>query len=177
MTMYENWMLGIVARVAPDLNFTVTPIKQRGGSGNVSFAAGPAWMIPNGANDPEAAFEFIKFMCRPETWMIGARAVKDARVSEEAPYIPSLTANSVVDQMQIDELYESLGGPFDEAVQLFPQLLQEAFTLPTAKSPVGVEIGDALQNDGVLPALRGEMSAEEALQQADQAAEDAVESQ
>jgi multiple sugar transport system substrate-binding protein len=177
MTLYENWMMGIVARVTPDMNFSVLPILERGGTGMVSFTGGPAWLIPNGANDAEATFEFIQFMCRPETWMIGAQAVKDARVSENAPYIPSLTANSVVDQMQIDDLYESLGGQFDEAVQLWPQLLQEAFSLPLAKSPVGVQVGDALQNDGVLPALRGEMSAEEALQQADQAAEDAVESQ
>ena len=177
MTMYENWMLGIVARVTPDMNLSVLPIKQRGGTGNVSFTGGSAWTIPNGAGDPEAAWVFLQFMARPETWMIGANAVKEARVSEDAPYIPSLSANSVVDQQQIDELYESLGGPFDEAVQLWPQLLQEASSLPVVKSPVGVQIADALQNDGVLPALRGEISAEEALQQADQTAEDAVASQ
>lgn len=177
MTMYENWMLGIIARVAPDLNFTVMPIKERGGDEWVSFTGGPAWTIPNGANDPEAAWEFIKFMARPETWMIGARAVKEVRTAEGAPYIPSLTANRAVDEMQIEQLYESLGGPFDEAVQLFPQLLQEAMALPLANSPVGNQISDALQTEGVLPALRGEMSPEEALQQADQTAEDAVESQ
>jgi len=177
MTMYENWMLGIVARVTPQMNLTVIPIKQRGGTGDVSFTGGPAWMIPKGAKDAEAAFELIKFLCKPETWMIGAKAVKDARVADNAPYIPSLSGNSAVDQMQIDQLYESLGGPFDAAVKLFPQLLQESFSLPTAKSPVGNQIADALQNDGVLPALSGDKSAEDALKDADQAAEDAVQSQ
>ena len=177
MTMYENWMLGIVARVAPKLNLAVLPIEQRGGSDPVSFTGGPAWMITKGAGDPEAAFELIKFLCKPETWMIGAKAVKDARTAEGAPFIPSLTGNSAVDQMQIDQLYESLGGPLDEAVKLWPQLLQSSFSLPTAKSPVGNQIADALQNDGVLPALSGDKSPEDALKDADQAAEDAVESQ
>jgi multiple sugar transport system substrate-binding protein len=175
MTMYENWMLGIISRVAPDLPFTVLPIRTRGGTDMISFTGGLAWVIPNGANDPEAAWEFITFMANPETWMIGAEATKAARVSEGVPFIPSLTANQTVDQRQIDELYESLGGPFDSAVELFPELLQIGFSLPTTKSIAGAQIADALQNDGVLPALRGEASPEDALADADQAAEDAVE--
>jgi multiple sugar transport system substrate-binding protein len=177
MTMYENWMLGIVARVTPNMNFTVVPIKQRGGSGDVSFSGGNAWCIPNGANDPEAAFEFIKYIAKPDTWMLGAQAVKKARQDASAPYVPSLTGDKQVDQMQIDQLYESLGGPFDAAIKLFPQLLQEAFSLPLGKSPVGNQIADALKNDGVLPALRGDKSAEDGLKDAQQAAEDAIQSQ
>ena len=174
MTMYENWMLGIIARVAPDLNFRVTPVNRRGGTEPVSYTGGSAWTIPADAQDPEAAWEFIKFMARPETWMLGATAVRDARAAEGAPFIPSLTANSAVDQQQIDELYQSLGGPFDEAVQMFPSLLQSSVSLPLGKSKAGAQIADALKNDGVLPALRGELSAEDALKEADQAAEDAV---
>jgi ABC-type glycerol-3-phosphate transport system substrate-binding protein len=177
MTMYESWMLGIIARVTPDMDFTVVPIKQRGGSGNVSYTDGSAWCIPNGAKDPEAAWEFIKYMAKPETWMLGAEAVKKARQEANAPYIPSLSADKQVDQMQIDQFYESLGGPFDAAVKLWPQLLQDAASLPTTKSPVGNQIADALQNDAVLPALSGDKSAADALKDAEQAAQDAIESQ
>lgn len=176
MTMYENWMLGILARVSPDLNFTVLPIKQRGGEELVSFTGGNAWTIPNGAKDPEAAFEFISFMAQVDTWMVGANAVKTARETAGAPYIPTLTGNTVADQRQIDELYKSLGGPFDEAVQLFPQLLQQSFSLPVAKSPAGAQINDVLDTDGVKPALRGEQPAADALETAQQGAEDAIDS-
>ena len=176
MTMYENWMLGILARVSPDLNFQVLPVKQRGGEGLVSFTGGPAWTIPNGAKDPEAAFEFISFMAQVDTWMVGANAVKAARETEGAPYIPTLTGNTVADQRQIDELYTSLGGPFDEAVQLFPQLLEQSFSLPVAKSPAGAQINDVLDTDGVKPALRGEQPAADALEAAQQGAEDAIDS-
>jgi multiple sugar transport system substrate-binding protein len=174
MTMYENWMLGIVARVAPDLNFKIVPVKQRGGQDSISFTGGPAWCIPNGAKDPEAAFEFITFMAQVETWTIGARAVKEAREAEGAPYIPSLTGNQVADQRQIEELYEPLGGPYDEAVQLFPQLLQSSFSLPVSKSPAGNEVTDILKTDAVMPALRGEVPPAEALTTADQNAQDAI---
>lgn len=176
MTMYENWMLGILARVNPEMSFTVLPVKQRGGEELVSFTGGPAWTIPNGAKDPEAAFEFISFMAQVDTWMVGANAVKAAREAEGAPYIPTLTGNTVADQRQIDDLYTSLGGPFDEAVQLFPQLLQQSFSLPVAKSPAGAQINDVLDTDGVKPALRGEQSAADALEAAQQGAEDAIDS-
>jgi multiple sugar transport system substrate-binding protein len=171
MTMYENWLLGIIARIAPNLNFRVTPITHRGGTEPVSYTGGNAWTIPNGAADPEAAWTFIEFMARPETWMLGATAVRDARAAEAAPFIPSLTANSAVDQQQIEELYVSLGGPFDEAVQLFPSLLAASISLPLGKSTAATQIAEALRDEGILPALRGELSAEEALRQADQSAE------
>ena len=176
MTMYENWMLGILARVNPALNFTVLPVRNRGGEGMVTHTGGPAWTIPNGAKDPEAAYEFITFMAKTDTWMTGATAVKTAREAEGAPFIPSLTGNTVADQRQIDELYTPLGGPFDEAIALFPQMLASAYSRPLGKSPAATQISDTLQNTGILPALRGEQSAADALETAQQDAEDAIDS-
>ncbi|MEA2511902.1 MAG: multiple sugar transport system substrate-binding protein [Thermomicrobiales bacterium] len=177
MTLYENWMLGIVARVAPDLNFRVLPVKARGDANRlVSFSGGPAWCIPNGAKDTEAAWEFIKFMDNIETWRIGAQGVKSFAQQNGRPYTPSLTANKEADQMQIDEFYESIAPQLDEAVNLWPQILEQSFIRPAAKSPAGNEISDILSQDGVLPALRGEKSAEDALKDADSNAQDAIDS-
>jgi multiple sugar transport system substrate-binding protein len=177
ITLYENWMLGIVARVAPDLNFRVLPVKARGDANRlVSFSGGPAWCIPNGAKDTEAAWEFIKFMDNIETWRIGAQGVKSFAQQNGRPYTPSLTANKEADQMQIDEFYESIAPQLDEAVNLWPQILEQSFIRPAAKSPAGNEISDILSQDGVLPALRGEKSAEDALKDADSNAQDAIDS-
>jgi multiple sugar transport system substrate-binding protein len=177
MTVYENWMLGILARVAPDLNFQVFPVQANGAPGQfVSFAGGPAWCIPNGANDTEAAWEFIKFMDSTETWRIGANGVKAFMAQNSRPYIPSVTAIRDVDQMQIDEFYEPLGGPFDSAIQLWPQILEQSFIRPISKSPAGNQLNDVMLQDGVLPALRGERSPEDALNNANEEAQAAIES-
>ncbi len=177
MTVYENWMLGIVARVAPDLNFQVFPIQANGAPGqNVSFAGGPAWCIPNGAGDAEAAWQFINFMDNLDTWRVGAQAVKSTQEAEGKPYIPSLTASREADQMQITEFYQPLGAQFDQAVQLWPQILEQSFIRPISKSPAGNQLSDIMLQDGVLPALRGERSAEDALNNADEEAEAAVDS-
>ena len=176
LTMYENWMLGILSRVNPTMSFKVLPVRNRNGEGMVTHTGGPSWCIPNGAKDPEAAYEFITFMAQTDTWMVGANAVKTAREAEGAPFIPTLTGNSVADQRQIDELYTPLGGPFDEAIALFPQMLASAYSRPLGKSPAATQINDTLQVTAVLPALRGEQSAADALETADQDAQDAIDS-
>jgi multiple sugar transport system substrate-binding protein len=174
MTVYESWMLGIIARVTPDLDFTVHPVRQHGGSDPISSTGGLAWAIPQGAGDSEAAQVFIEFMNRDETWRIGASAVRDARVSAGAVYIPSLTGKPAVDQMQIDEFYEPIAAPFDAAVQLFPQILQTSQLVPYSTLPAGKEIND-IMTDEVQSALRKEESPEDALDSANQRAQDAIE--
>src|SRR5215211_5470337 len=177
LTVYENWMLGIVARVAPDLNFKVVPILAKGDPNRmVSFSGGPAWSIPNGANDPEAAWEFIKFMDDINTWRIAAQGVKEFQQSQGRPYTPSLTGNAQADQMQIDEFYEPIAPNLDEAVNLWPQILQQSSIRPIAKSPASQQLDDVMRQDGVMPALRKEKSPEDALKTADQNAQDAIDS-
>lgn len=181
ITLYEQWMMsGPIASVAPDLNFVVMPVRERGSGpeGNmVSFVGGNSWYIPAGAKNPEAAWEYIKFMHTDETWMIGARAVKELREQEGTrPYIPSLTGSKTADQLQIEELYEPIAGPFDDAVQLFPEILEQSTNREIGKSPVAGQLDDIMTDEGVEPALRGEMSAQEALEQADQSAQDAIDS-
>jgi multiple sugar transport system substrate-binding protein len=175
MTVYEHWMLGILARVAPELNFQVFPIQAKGAQGQyVSFAGGPAWTIPNGAKDPEAAFEFIKFMDSIDTWRAGATGVKSFQEENGRPYTPTLTAIPEANQMQIDEFYQPLGGALDAAVQLFPQILEQSFIRPVSKSPAGKQLQDILKQDGIMPALRGERSPEDALKNADEEAQSAI---
>jgi multiple sugar transport system substrate-binding protein len=173
MTIYESWMLGIVARVAPELNFSVLPVMQKGGSEPTSFTGGPCWAIPAQAKQPEAAWVFIQFMNNLDTWRIGANAVKEARMASNQPYIPSLTANRQADQMQIDEVYEPIDPKFDDAVRLFPQILETSQNRPISASPVGQELDDILDTE-VKAALRGEKSAQDAMDEATQKGQEAI---
>jgi multiple sugar transport system substrate-binding protein len=173
---YENWMMGIIGRTVPDLNFAVLPVRRRGGEEMVSFTGGFSWAIPANAPDPEAAWAFIEFMNREETWLTGANADKASRQERGQLYIPSLTANQQIDQLLIDEVYEPLAPSYDDAVRLFPELLAQSQNRPVSKSPVGGQLQDILTQEGVLPALRGETDAQQALAQADASAQDAVDS-
>lgn len=171
MTLYENWMLGIIARVAPDLNFTVLPVKKRGGSDPISFTTGSAWAITSSAKDADAAWEFIKFMNDLNTWQIGANAVKEYQKKNGKPYIPTLTGDKAADQMQIEKVYEPIAPKFDSAIKLFPQLLDKSLQSPISASPVSRQLDDDLGNEGTKPALSGEKSAKEALDRANEKAQ------
>jgi len=173
MTVYESWMLGIVARVAPDLAFQVLPMLPKGGGDPFSTTSGNAWAIPQGAGDTEAAQVFIEFMNRDDTWMIGAKAVKENKVQNNQPYIPTLTGKPSADQAQIDQFYESIAKPFDDAVKLFPQILTTAQVRPISSSPVGKQYDDILK-EAAQSALRKEKSAEDALNDANDKAKDAL---
>lgn len=174
MTLYENWMMGIVARTVPELNFAILPMKKRGGGDAVSFTGGNVWTIPAGAKDREAAWEFIKFMSAEETWLLGANAVKDFNKKNNRPYIPTLTGDKAADQLQIERVYEPIAPKFDDAVKLFPQLLEKSQKIPVATSPVSKQLGDILSNEGVKPALNGERGAKEALDRANEKAQQEV---
>ena len=176
MTIYENWMLGIIARVTPKMNFQVMPVKKRNDDGMVSFSGGPAWCIPNGAGNVDAAWTFIQFMDNLNTWRAGAAGVKAYQHAAGGPYIPSLTANREADQMQIDELYESIGANFDEAVKLWPQILDQSKSRAITKSPAAAQLDDILTNDGVKPALSKAKSPQDALDAANANAQDAIDS-
>jgi len=177
MTLYENWMLGIVARVAPDLNFAVLPLKPRGASdGFASYTGGRGWYIPQGAKNPDAAWEFIKFMHTDETWIVAANALKEQRAAEGQPYIPTMTGSKTADQAQLDQVYEPFSPAFDEAVQLFPQVLAESPTREIARSAAGLLLHEALMDEGVTPALRKDKEPDAAMADADTAGQDEIDS-
>ncbi|HVL22749.1 MAG TPA: extracellular solute-binding protein [Thermomicrobiales bacterium] len=180
MSLYEQWMLSAaIATVAPDLNFRLLPVRERGSGpeGKIStYSGGNAWYIPKGAKNPDAAWEFIKFLHTDDTWRIGAEAVKKLRQENNNPYFPSLTGKPAVDKMQIDELYEPVGPAFDDAVKLLPQLLEASQSLEIGKSPVAGQLSDIMLADGVKPSLSGSASPQDALDSANQNAQDAIDS-
>jgi multiple sugar transport system substrate-binding protein len=178
MSVYEQWMLSAaIATVDPEMNFRMLPVRERGSGADgaiATYSGGNAWYITTGAKNPEAAWEYIKFMHTPETWRIGAEAVKALRQEQGNPYFPSLTGRTSVDQMQIDELYEPVGEAFDQAVELLPQLLEGSTQRELYRSPVGGQIEDIILEDGIRPALSGSATAQEALDNANDLAQEAI---
>jgi multiple sugar transport system substrate-binding protein len=178
MAMYEQWMLSAaVATIAPDMNFTILPIRERGSGPDgpmVTFSGGNGWYITSGAENVDAAWEFIKFMHTVDTWMIGAEAVKQYRQETDAVYFPSLTGNMEADQRQIEELYEPINEAFDSAAEFFPELVEASDYRQIARSTVGGQLDQIMQNEGVEPAMMGQASAQEALEEADIIAQEEI---
>jgi multiple sugar transport system substrate-binding protein len=175
---YEQWMLSAaVATIAPDMNFTILPVRERGSGADgpmVTFSGGNAWYITSGVQNEDAAWEFIKYLHTVDTWMVGARATKQYRQDTGAVYFPSLTGNVLADQQQIEELYEPINEAFDAAVELFPQLVEVSNYRQIAKSVVGGQLDQIMQTEGVTPALAGERSPKEALEEADTIAQEEI---
>lgn len=178
MAMYEQWMLSAaVATISPDMNFTILPIRERGSGADgpmTTFSGGNAWYITSGAQNVDAAWEFVKYLHTVDTWMVGAHAVKQYREETDAVYFPSLTGNMVADQRQIDEVYEPINEAFDAAVELFPSLVEVSNYRQIANSTAGGQLDQIMQTEGVLPALEGNLSPEEALQEADTVAQEEI---
>lgn len=178
MTIYEQWMLGgPVATVAPDLNFKVLPVRANGSGpdGDIaSYSGGNAWFITSGAKNPDAAWEFISYMHTDETWKVGADAVMALRQEQGRPYFPSFTGKVSADEYQFNELYEPVGPAFDEAVELFAEIAQVSRNREISRSPVAGQLEDILRQEGLEPALSGNASAQDALDQANDAAQDAI---
>jgi multiple sugar transport system substrate-binding protein len=178
MSVYEQWMLSAaIATVSPDMNFRLLPIRERGSGPDgpiATYSGGNGWYITSGAKNPDAAWEYIKFLHTDETWKIGADAVKALRQEQGNPYFPSLTGKPAVDQMQIDELYEPVGEAFDAAVELLPQLLEGSRQRELYRSPVGGQLEDIMLEDAIKPAMSGSAEPQDALDTANQNAQDAI---
>ena len=177
MTMDGDRILGVIAHLDPRLDFAVRPVKPRGnGEGVASYTGGHAWYIPRAAKNPDAAWEFIKFLHTDETWLLGANALKAARRAEGRPFIPSLTGSRTADQVQLDWVYERIAPAFDEAVALFPQILAETTGRQISRSPAADLLHETLMDVGLLPALRKEKEPQPALEEANLAAQDVIDS-
>lgn len=171
VTLYENWLLGMIAQFAPKHNFAIFPFKGRNGK-PVTLTGGSAWAIPKGAANRDAAWTFIEFMSAANTWKIGAKADKKANAAQGAPFIPYLTGNKVMDKMLLTDMYKPISHKFDQAVRLFPYLLDHARSVPA--SPVSAQITDILNNEVVAPALLGQKSPAAALKDGQAKAEQAI---
>lgn len=172
MTLFENWLLGIVAEGDPNHQFTVTPFKGKDGK-VYSLTGGNTWAIPKGAKHKDAAWEWISYFSSPTIWVQTSQTIKQQLVAQKSIYTPSLTASETVNNLLRSQVFTGTGHPsFDNAVKVFPQLLSA--NEQAAASPVLKQINDILSNTVVKPALGGSKSAADALKEGQSKAQKAL---
>lgn len=122
MALTGDWMIGNMASYAPDVNYGITyiPVPEEGRD-SVTWAGGFGLAIPTGAKEPQAAFEFMKYMTGEEGQRIFVR---------ETSHLPTL-----VSLLEEDDLYT-------ERHAFFKTLLENAQSRPPL--PVGSSYWDEL---------------------------------
>ena len=122
MMITGDWMIGNMARYNPDMNYGVTymPTATEGGE-SVTWAGGWSMVMPQGAKEPEAAFEFMRYIAGEP----GQRVY-----SAETQHMP--TVSSLQNSPDL----------FDEQHQFFAELLPTAQSRPPL--PVGALYWDEL---------------------------------
>ena len=167
----EQWYVNVLADTSPDVNITVKPFTDRQGD-PLTFATGNTWAIPRGANNSEAACAFMKTMTDPASWAAAAQTRADQRAADGQTFTGVYTANKPADDQIFGTIFQPSGNEaFDNAVNVILETQENAFAIPS--NPAGAEFRQAWE-DAVNRVLNGEQGAQEALDQAQGEAQEAL---
>lgn len=167
----EQWYVNVLVESSPDAPVAFAPFRDR--QGNVlSFATGSAWAVPAGAANPDAACAFMATMTHPDTWYAAAQERARLRAESGATYTGTYTGNIAADERIFGELVQPSGNEaFDRGVEVILEVQDAAFSIPA--NPAGAEVRQAW-TDAVNRVLNGEQTAADALAQAQQEAQAAL---
>jgi multiple sugar transport system substrate-binding protein len=165
----EQWYVNVLNDVSPDAPMAFDTVRDRSGK-TLAYAAGSAWAIPSGSDNPEAACRFARAMTSIDAWQAAAEARIAARDEEGKPFTGILTGNTKADAM-IRDMTTSGGEPWDTAVAKMYEANDSTFSLPA--NPADAEFKSALF-DAVNSVLNGKASPEEALAKAQENAQSAL---
>jgi multiple sugar transport system substrate-binding protein len=169
----EQWYLNVLANDTPDESISFQPFKDRQGN-NISLSGGGALAIPSSADNKEAACEFIKTITLPETWFAAAQIRADLRAESDEAFTGVYSGNRAADELIFGELVtEESAGAFYEGVQLVQEVADSAYSLPPI--PAAAEF-DRIWRAAVEQVMNSGVPAADALAQADQEAQDAIDS-
>jgi len=165
----EQWYLNVLNDVSPDAPLAFDTVRDAQGE-PIAYASGSAWAIPAGAENPEAACRWARAMTSVDAWEAAANARLELRESEGKPFTGILTGNAEADEL-IREMTTSGGEPWDTGVAAMYEANEHTFTLPA--NPADAEFEQAM-NDAVNDVLTGAAEPAEALAEARQVAQEAL---
>jgi multiple sugar transport system substrate-binding protein len=166
----EQWYVNVLNEVSPDAPMAFDTVRTTDGA-PIAFASGSAWAIPKGSQNPEAACRFARVMTDTASWVKAAEERVRLRAEEGGNFTGLLTGNIEADE-QIRELVEPSGDPkWDSAVEKIYEANDNTFSLPA--NPAGEEFESAWQ-DAVNRVLNGQQQPAEAMQQAQEEAQTAL---
>ena len=167
----QEWYLNVMTEATPEVNLYVTPFQSREGE-PITFQEGQGWAIVEGSDNPEGACAFITSMVATDAWVAAAEVRQQARAEENVPFTGVYSGNMEADEIIFGEMVDLSEFPeFEAAVQAVQDSWEGAYAIPA--SPAGEEFKQIVI-DAVNDALNGAMTPEEAMMQADQEAQEAI---
>lgn len=165
----EQWYINVLNEVSPDAPMAFDTVRTTEGE-PIAFAGGSAWAIPSGTENAAAACRWARAMTSVEAWQAAADARLAVREEEGKPFTGILTGNSVADE-EIRAMVTSGGEPWDSGVEAMYEANDHTVSLPA--NPADAEFEQAMQ-DAVNSVLNGEATPEEALADAQETAQKAL---
>ena len=166
----EQWYVNVLNDVSPDAPMAFDTVRDLQGE-PIAWASGSAWAIPKGSPDPEAACRMARVMTETDSWMAAAEERASLREKEGGLFTGILTANEEADDA-IREMAPTDGdSAWSQAVAAMYEANDHTFAMPA--NPAGDEFEQAWQ-DEVNKVLTGDKEPADALSDAQQAAQDAL---
>ena len=169
--LMQQWYLNILAESSPDVDISAHPFLTPDGE-PLTWADGDMIGIAADSDNKDAACAFVTSVLSTEAWMAAADARAAAREEAGLPNVGTVTGNIEADEYIFSETVDLADYPnLEQAVQTYLEVQDAAFVIP--QSPASEEVQQAWAS-AVDAVLNGNMGAQEALDQAQQEAEDAI---
>lgn len=167
----EQWYMNVLANVSPDGPIAFMAFEDREGN-PLSYSTGSAWAIPRGASNPDAACAFMKSVTSVDAWVRAAEKRAELRAESGAINTGVYTGNVLADEVIFSEIVTDIENEtFQQGVDVILSLQDEAFGI--APNPAGAEFRQAWI-DAVNRVINGEQTVQEALDQAQDEAQTAL---
>ena len=166
----EQWYVNVLNDVSPDAPMAFDTVRDRQGE-PLAWASGSAWAIPKGSPEPEAACRMARVMTETDSWVAAAEERASMRKKEGGLFTGILTANEEADQAVREMVPSDDQSVWGQAVAAMYEANDHTFAMPA--NPAGDEFEQAWQ-DEVNKVLTGDKEPADAMADAQQAAQDAL---
>lgn len=162
-----QWYPNVLSPYADQIEVEAVPFLDQDGQ-PFSVTSGQAFVIPAGAENPDAACAWMLELTSLDAWMAAGQARADTIAADGGINTGLFTGSPEADQAVRDEYVAATGDAgFDQVIQTFYDVVGSGQTF--GSSPAGQDIQNEL-NNAITATLLGDKTAEEALADAQDAA-------
>jgi multiple sugar transport system substrate-binding protein len=162
-----QWYPNVLSPYADQVDVQAVPFRDQDGQ-PFSVASGQSFVIPAGAENPDAACAWMLELTSLDAWMAAGQARADTIAADGGINTGLFTGSPEADEAVRDEYVTPTGDAgFDQVIQTFYDVVGAGRTF--GSSPAGQDIQNEL-NNAITATLLGDKTAEEALDEAQDAA-------